>query len=87
MFIFDSLLINNIILNVLYSFVITNLIIGAFILFSMSILDFNVLSIIKYMFTNGIKKVAKIGGKTILYGSGIATGVDAGFNLHGRYVD
>ena len=85
--ILSNINITEIIYLIFYSIVITSLTIGTFILFSLSVVDFNILSIIKYMFTKGIKRAAKVTGKTILYGSGIATGVDAGFNLYGRYLD
>jgi len=49
------------------------------------LLDLNLLSTIKYMFTNGIKKIAKGVGATIFVGSALTTGVDSGFNLHDRY--
>lgn len=85
MFTLDIFLTSNIIFSVLYSIVITSLIIGSMILFSISILDFNLLSPIKYMFTNGIKRALTGAGKTIDVGLGAASGVEAGFQLHDKY--
>lgn len=87
MFILDSFLINNIIFSILYSIIITNLIIGALILFSISMLDFNLLSPIKYMFINGVKKVAKGAGNVIIYGGTAAAGAKALVDLRKDYLD
>jgi len=83
----DIITINDIVIYIIYSIIITNLIIGAIILFSISIAEFNLLSLIKFMFTNGIKRLASGTGKVILYGSGLATGADAALNLHQKYKD
>ena len=84
---FFNIIINDIILYLIFSIVITNLILGVFILFSISIVDFNLLSSVKYMFTNGIKKVAKGAGKIIIYGGGAAQGAKALIDLQKEYVE
>lgn len=72
---------------ILYSIIITNLIIGSLILFSLTILDNNLLNPIKWFLGNGIRRAGKIVGNTILYGSGIVTGADAALNIRQKYLD
>jgi len=53
----------------------------------MFIWDIKLLSPIKYVLGNGIRKLGRGVGKTILYGSGLVTGADAALNLRQKYLD
>ena len=81
----DSLILHEILIYILFSLVITNIVIGALILFSISIVDFSIFNTIRFMFTNGVKKVAK--GVGAFVGSAAVTGVDSGLNLYGKYLN
>lgn len=83
----QNLNIHDIFIIIFYSIIVTSLILGSLILFSISMLDSNLLSPIKYMFTNGIKKVVKGAGNVIIYGGTAAAGAKALVDLRKDYLD